>query len=164
MLPILLSIGSFKIYSFGLFLSFALLWGLFVLWKQSRLTSYREEDIFDAVFWAIFGGAIVSRIIYVAFHFNTFGWNILKFILVNGYPGGSLHGFLIGFYGVFIIASLRRNISPKKILDYTVASMLVTISLAKIGSFLGGVFFFFLGIYSINCITAHTKRNITSIG
>ena len=139
MIPILLDLHFFKIYTFGVFAAAALLCAFFVLWKHLKLTSYSEETIFDSIFVSLAGGLIISRLIFVAFHFNLFGLNILKIILVNGYPGASLVGFIIGFYCVLILSLTRRGFERGRGLDYTVSPMLVALSLGKIGSFLSGV-------------------------
>ncbi len=139
MIPILIDLHFIKIYTFGVFAAAALLWGFFVLWKHIKLTSYKEESIFDCVFVSLFGALIISRLMYVAFHFKTFGFNLLKIILVNGYPGMSLIGFIIGFFAVFALFLLKVGIDVKRGIDYTATPMLVALSLSKIGSFLSGV-------------------------
>ncbi len=103
-----------------------------------RLTSYREEDIFDGLFWSIGGGLFVSRLIYVALNFSKFGLNILKFILINGFPGLSLYGFLLGFCLSLLLFCISRKIVVREIIDYFVAPASVALGLGKIGSFFAG--------------------------
>ena len=83
MLPVLLDLGFIKIYTFGVFLVLAFFWGCFLLWKNFLLTSQREEDIFDGLFFSIAGGLFVSRLVHVALNFKSFGFDALKFILLN---------------------------------------------------------------------------------
>jgi prolipoprotein diacylglyceryltransferase len=65
MLPILLDLKIFKIYTFGVFLVLAFFWGSFLIWKLIRLTSMKEEEVFDGLFWGLFGGLFLSRLFYV---------------------------------------------------------------------------------------------------
>ena len=101
MLPVLLDLKFIKIYTFGVFLVLGFFWSAFLLWRNIRLTSYKEEDVFDGLFFSLFGGLFIGRLIYVVLNFNDFGFDILKFILVNGYPGISLIGAILG--GVFAL-------------------------------------------------------------
>src|SRR3990172_4726798 len=98
MLPVLLDLKYIKIYTFGVFLVLAFFWGSFVLWKNVRLTSQKEDGIFDALFLSVAGGLLFSRVVYVALNFEKFGFDILKFILINGYPGLSIYGALAGAF------------------------------------------------------------------
>jgi phosphatidylglycerol---prolipoprotein diacylglyceryl transferase len=139
MLPVLLDLKFIKIYTFGIFLVLAFFWGSFSLWKNIRLTSHKEEEIFDGVFTSLLGGLFFSRFIYVLFNFKDFGFNFLKFILINGYPGLSLYGFIIG--GIF---SLYLYLSGKKIkfdsiIDYFISSFFLALAFGKLGSFFSGV-------------------------
>ena len=90
MLPVLLDLKFIKIYVFGVFLVLAFFWGSFILWKNIRLTSQKEDEIFDALFFSLSGGLFFSRLFYVILNFDKFGFDFLKFILINGYPGLSL--------------------------------------------------------------------------
>jgi len=139
MLPILFSIGPIKIYTFGVFLVLGFFWSLFILWKNIRLTSYKEEEIFDGLFISLAVGLFFSRLFYVVLNFSDFGFDILKFILINGYPGLSLYG---GLFGLFL--SLWLFLNGKKIkfieaIDYFITPVFIALFFGKIGGFLSGV-------------------------
>ena len=68
MLPVILDLGFFKIYTQGIFLVLAFFWSTFMLWKHIALTSFKEEEVFDGIFTALFGGLLVGRIVYVLFN------------------------------------------------------------------------------------------------
>src|SRR3989338_2744259 len=99
MLPVLFSFGPVKIYTFGIFLVLAFFWAAFILWKNIRLSSYKEDDIFDGMFISLIGGLVIGRLVYVILNFSSFGIDLLKFILINGYPGISLAGVIVGGFG-----------------------------------------------------------------
>lgn len=139
MLPVLLHFGILKIYTFGVFLLLAFFWSSFVLWKLIRLTSFKEEQVFDTVFSSLFAGMIVGRLFHVFFHSADFGLNILKIILVNGYPGISLYGFLIGFIGTIYLVTLIKKISFSEMIDYIVPPLLIALAIEKVGAFFSGV-------------------------
>ncbi|QQS43362.1 prolipoprotein diacylglyceryl transferase [Candidatus Roizmanbacteria bacterium] len=138
MLPVLLDLGFFKLYTFGIFLVLAFFWGTFFLWKNITLTSYKEDEIFDGVFFALLGGIFVGRIQFVALHFSEFGYDILKFLLLNGYPGIGLLGFLAGFFLFFLIFASWRKINFMRAIDYFIAPFFLAMAIAKLGAFFSG--------------------------
>ncbi len=139
MIPVLLNLPFLKLYTFGVFLVLAFFWGSFLLWKNIRLTSYKEDDIFDGVFVSLAGGLFVGRLVYVALNFNDFGFNFLKFVLINGYPGLSLYGALLGGL-LFLLLFLRaRKIDFLSVIDSWVSPILIAIGVGKLGSFFSGV-------------------------
>ncbi len=138
MLPILLDLWLIKIYTQGVFLVLAFLWSTFLVWKNVTLTSYKEEDVFDGIFLSLFGGLFVGRIFYVALHFEDFGFDILKFLLINGYPGIYPIGAILGFILSLYLFTLSRKISFFQLIDYIVAPLFLAIAIAKLGAFFSG--------------------------
>ncbi len=139
MLPVLLNLAPLKIYTFGAFLVLAFFWGTFFIWKLVRLTSYKEEDIFDGFFLSLLGAIVGGRLIYVLLNFADFGFDILKIILINGYPGLSLYGsFMGGFLGLYFYLALKK-ISFRDAIDYFCPSLFLSLALGKLGAFFSGV-------------------------
>lgn len=135
MLPVLLSFGPLKIYTFGVFLTLAFFWGSFLLWKNIRLSSFKEETVFNGLFLSLAGGLFVSRLLYVILHFNKFGFDLLKFILINGYPGLSLYGFLAGGLGSYYLFCLSKKMKFEEFSTYFTSSIFLALGFGKLGSF-----------------------------
>lgn len=140
MLPVLFNSNIFRIYTFGAFLVLAFFWGSFLLWKNIRLSSYKEEDIFDGVFWALFGALFVSRVAYVALHFDKFGVDIWKFILINGYPGLSLYGFIIGGVGTLSLYLRSKKMKFRDSTNYFVSPALLALCIGSLGNFFSRIY------------------------
>lgn len=138
MVPILLDLKFIKIYTFGVFLTLAFLWGIFVLWKVVRLTSYKEEDIFDGLFLSLGGALFFGRLVFVLLNFEAFGFNFLKFILINGYPGMSVYGALFGGLLIGSLYLLRKKMVVMDVLDYVASPLFLVMAIGKIGSFFSG--------------------------
>lgn len=139
MLPVLLNLAALKIYTFGAFLVLAFFWGTFFIWKLVRLTSYKEEEIFDGLFLSLMSTIIGGRFIYVLLNFGDFGFDILKIILINGYPGLSLYGsFVGGFLGLYLYLTLKK-IPFRHAIDYFCPSLFLSLALGKLGAFFSGV-------------------------
>lgn len=139
MLPVLFSFAGITIYTFGIFLVLAFFWSTYLLWKLVQLTPYREEDVFDTMFMSLFVGLVVSRIVYVVGHFGDFGLQPLRILLVNGYPGMSLHGLLVGFLGMFAFVARRKKMKAREMLDYLSPALLTGLAVGSLGSFFGGI-------------------------
>lgn len=138
MLPILVDLKFLKVYTFGVFLVLAFFWSAFMLWRNIRLTSYKEEDVFDSLFLSILSGLFIGRLLYVVFNFKDFGFDILKFILINGYPGMSLYGTVLGgFIGLYLY-SLAKKVRFLDLVDYFVSPLLIALGIGKLGSFFSG--------------------------
>ncbi len=138
MLPVLLDLKFVKIYTFGIFLVLAFFWSSFLLWKNIRLTSYKEEDVFDGMFLSLLGALFVGRLIYVLQHFDKFGLNIGKFILINGYPGLVLYGCLAGALLSYAIYTATHKMNFFDIMDYIASPALLAIAIGKLGAFFAG--------------------------
>ncbi len=139
MLPILLQVGFIKIYTFGIFLVLAFFWSTYYLWKNIQLTSFKEDEVFDGLFISMFGAALVGRIVYVMLHFSEFGLSILKFILVNGYPGFSMWGALLGFFVFLYFFCTSRKLKFEEMIDYVVPPLFLAMAIGKVGGFFAGL-------------------------
>lgn len=138
MLPVLLDLKFIKIYTFGVFLVLAFFWGAFLLWNNIRLSSYKEEEIFDGLFLSLIGGLFLGRLVYVILHFADFGLNMAKFILINGYPGLSMVGCITGALITLYLFAASRKLSFMEIFDYASSPLMLAIGIAKMGSFFSG--------------------------
>lgn len=138
MLPILLDLKFIKIYTFGVFLMLAFFWSSFMLWRNIRLTSYKEEEIFDGLFFSLFGALFLSRLVYVLTNFEKFGLDIFKFILINGYPGLSLYGALAGGSLALYLFFLAKKIPFIEAIDYFISPIFLALIFGKLGSFFSG--------------------------
>src|SRR3989344_2493323 len=139
MVPILFTFGFLKIYTFGIFLVLALFWALFILWRIIKLTSYKEEDVFDIFFVSLTFALFFGRLLFFIANAETLKFDLLKFILINGYPGMSLIGCLLGGFLAFYVACRRKKIAPLDLVDYFTPSLFIALAIGKIGSFLSGV-------------------------
>ena len=138
MLPVLLDLKFVKIYTFGVFLVLAFFWASFVLWRNIRLTSQKEEEIFDGLFLALAAGLFFSRLVYVLLNFSKFGFSFLKVILINGFPGLSLYGALFGCFLMLYLYFLLKKIKLNDLIDYFIPSAFIALAFGKLGSFFSG--------------------------
>lgn len=138
MLPILIDLKVFHVYTMGVFLVLSFFWSSFMLWRLVRLSSFKEDDMFDALFNSLMVGLIFGRLVYVILHFSEFGFDVLKFILVNGYPGFSLYGMLLGVFLMFYLWASSHKAKFNEMVDYFIPSLFLAIAIGKLGGFFSG--------------------------
>lgn len=139
MAPLFAQLGSLSIYTYGVFLVLGFFWACFFIWKHIRISKFPEEQSFDIVFISFAISLLVGRIVYGALHFDEFGFNILKYLLVNGYPGMSPFGMVIGAIGALYVLCQRNKIRFEEFTDYIVPSMFIFVSIAELGAFIAGI-------------------------
>jgi prolipoprotein diacylglyceryltransferase len=137
MLPVIFSIGSFKLYSFGVFLFASLFMGLFWWWKLGRDEHIEEVSLFDSFFLMLGGFFVVGRGVYVALHWEDFG-NIYRILGLLSFPGLSFLGGVVGSVLVLIGLAHYYGWGTWKILDNFAASMGVVLVIASFGAILNG--------------------------
>lgn len=138
MLPVFLDLKYLKLYTMGIFLVLGFFWAIYILWRNTRLTSHKEDDIFDSLFFSLAVGLFFGRLVFVLLNFEKFGFSIFKFILINGYPGFSIWGGLIS-----TLISLYFYFSIKKInffetIDYFMTPLFTALAFGKLGGFFSG--------------------------
>ncbi|MCL5970132.1 MAG: prolipoprotein diacylglyceryl transferase [Patescibacteria group bacterium] len=138
MLPVLFKSGSIAVYSFGLLLGLGFLVSSFLIFRFTKKEYLDENIVFDVIFMSVISGILGARAFYIIEHFDTFGFNLLYWILINARPGFSLWGGLgIGF-SVFLILVKKNKLPVFKLLDTSVFAFTVTFIFGKIGAFLAG--------------------------
>lgn len=137
MLPVLATIGSVKIYSFGMFLFLALFFGLFWWWKLGRDENLDEKHLFDVGIGSMFLYFLFARLGYVVLNWSDFG-KLSRIMAVLAYPG-LVHW--IGVVGVtisIVIMSRARGWKPWKVLDIFAVSLSFVLFFGMIGALLNG--------------------------
>lgn len=137
MLPVLFSIGSLSVSSFGFFLSLGFIYGTFLVWRLSRAWDLDEEKILDLTLLTFFGGLIGSRIYFIAEHFEVFG-NILKMVLITKYPGFSFWGAFLGGWLMLYFFIKKFKMDFLSVLDIAAVGFFGGLIFGSIGCFLGG--------------------------
>lgn len=131
MYPILLSIGKFKLYSFGSFIALgAIAAGLF-LYRNARIRRLPTAPLFDLVLYTLLAGLVGARIGYYFLYqeqFQSF-WQIFYF-----WQGGliALTGLLAG-YCVYVFTIKKEQLPTWPMLDIGLLALLVGWGIGKIG-------------------------------
>lgn len=144
MKPILFTIGPITIGSFGVVHVVALLLSLFVMWRlyKRNLAFLRFrvtlDDFFDSVIIVLVSFGIGARLLHIAEHFPSFGFDIFRWLLFLHFPGFSFLGGVLGAaFGLWLFCRSQKK--PFLLLaDLMCIGFSLTLSLSRIGSLLNG--------------------------
>lgn len=141
MLPIVFRYGNFTLYTYGIFVALAFFWFLYISWKLLRITSHKEDELFDKIFLAMGIGLIAGRVAYMAFHFDIImKKGFLAALAVHLYPG--FHGFTVIFVAILALIAIIRNkkFSGSELVIYILPAICVAMAIINIGTiFSGGI-------------------------
>lgn len=135
--PVILTLGSISISSFGLFLALAFLLATFVGWRLAKIYDLNEEKLLDLAIITFLGGILGARIYFVALNWALFQ-DLNKVLLINRYPGLSFWGGLLG--GMIALSFFARRVKMNfwQIMDFAAVGFMLGLSVGNIGCFLGG--------------------------
>ncbi len=139
MLPILISIGPFKLYTLGLVVPLALFFGFFAIWKRGKELHFEEKDLFDALFAVVLWMFVGARIGYVLMHINDFGLHIGHWLNVFSKPGWYFPGGLVAAGLAFIGETGKRKWDLFQLLDVAVVGLVLIQAIVAVGMFLSGL-------------------------
>lgn len=137
MLPILLSLGPLKIYSYGLMLAGGLFLGLYFWWKMGRDEHFEEIELFDSFFISLIIFGIVGRIGYVLLHFDQVG-TLYRALAFLTFPGINVLSGLIGATIFVVMFARSQNWHEWKVLDSFAVVLSAVIAFSGIGGLLNG--------------------------
>lgn len=137
MLPVLITVGPFTIYSFGLLLGIGLISGTYYVWKHGRAASLPEERLLDAVLLCLLGGLIGARTLYVLSNFSLYAEDLLGTILF--WKGGlSWWGAILGGGVTIFFLSRRFRWPAGQMFDLAAPAVAVGAFFGYIGALLQG--------------------------
>ncbi len=137
MYPVLFSIGSFQIYSYGAMLALGLLLGTLLNSWLAPSNSLSKERIQSATLWIMAAALVGTRVFYVLIEPQEFvnqPWRVF-FIWEGGmvFYGGFIGGLLTSFW-----LAWRWKISLLRLYDGLVPGLALGQALGRVGCFLAG--------------------------
>lgn len=138
MLPVLASLGSITLYTFGAFISASLFFASFIVWKRGREANLSDEEIFDGVIAVALTGLVGARLAYILLHFDRFGLAPLAWASFLRIPGMFLIGGLLGGGFTLYLISRRKRWPFYTMSDIAVTGLSLGQSIGWLGAFGSG--------------------------
>jgi len=141
MYPIIAKIGPFTIYSYGMMVAIAFLFGVFIAKREAARKKINPDLIYDFSFYLLIGSIIGARVYYILFfELKSFLGDPLSIFKV--WQGGlSIHGGIFGGIITGLIFSKIRKISFWVLADLIAPSIILGQAIGRIGCFLNGCCF-----------------------
>lgn len=109
----------------------------FVLWRKLKRERIDFEDkIIDRALLSVFLGLLAGRIIYIVFHFSTFGFSLVKWLSVGALPGIiDVAAISVGLL-IFWLSLGKEWKDPMEVLDYTSIGLAFLLFFTSLGNIL----------------------------
>jgi phosphatidylglycerol:prolipoprotein diacylglycerol transferase len=143
MAPILLKIGNFTLYSYGLMLFISFILGIKITQKRAKKFGVKEDEVVNLAVTILIGVIIGARLLYVFNHWDEFKNDLIGIIAFwRGGLGGLMFfgGFIGGFLAGFFYAK-KKKMPILKMLDAISPALALGEGLTRIGCFLNGCCF-----------------------
>ena len=139
--PIIAKIGPFIIYSYGMMVAIAFLFGIFIAKREAVRKNIKPDLVYDLGFYLLIGSIIGARIYYILF-FGLKDFSEDPMSIFKVWQGGlAIHGGILGGVIAGIIFSKVRKVSFWALADLIAPSIILGQAIGRIGCFLNGCCF-----------------------
>ena len=136
--PIIAKIGPFTIYSYGMMVAIAFLFGIFIAKLEAVRKNIKPDLVYDFSFYLIIGSIIGARAYYILF-FDVSGLLKNPITIFKIWQGGlSIHGGILAGVVTGLIFSRLKKISFWALADLVSPSIILGQAIGRIGCYLNG--------------------------
>jgi phosphatidylglycerol:prolipoprotein diacylglycerol transferase len=138
--PILVKIGPFSIYSYGMMIALGFSLAAYLMYTRAREFGLTGDNVVDMLVLVLIGGLIGARLLYVALHPAYYAARPIE--ILDFSKGGLVWygGFLSGLLAFFLYAHFKK-LRFWDVGDFIVPYVALAQSLGRIGCFLNGCCF-----------------------
>lgn len=136
--PVLLELGNFKIYSWGLMLAVAVIIAIIGISRSFDREGYNRDMVLDMVIIMVVFGILGGRIAYILFYEWTAFLSNPGLFFSPGFSGLIWYGAFVGGFIPFLIYIRKKNLDFWVIADMFVPYLALSYALVRIGCFLNG--------------------------
>lgn len=136
--PIIVKIGPLTIYSYGMMVAIAFLFGIYLARLDAIRKNIKPDLVYDLCFYLIIGSLIGARLFYTLF-FNLQDFLEDPVSIFKIWQGGlSIHGAILGGIITGLVFSKIRKVSFWKLADLISPPLILGQAIGRIGCFLNG--------------------------
>ncbi len=141
MYPIIAKFGPVTIYSYGLLVAIAFLFGIFIARLEAHRKNIKPDLLYDLSFYLIIGSLLGGRLYYLIF-FNPQVFIKEPFSILKVWEGGlAIHGAVFGGILAGLLFSKIHKASFWKLADIVAPSIILGQAIGRIGCFFNGCCF-----------------------
>jgi len=135
--PNIIQVGRFLLTWHGFFTAVGIATAVFVVAMFAKRRGIVEDEVYNVALWAIPGGIVGARLLFVIENWRLFRHNLLDVFAVN--EGGiSIYGALIGGAVAAWIYAWRRKLQMRALSDAAAFGLIVGQSIGRMGDFING--------------------------
>jgi prolipoprotein diacylglyceryltransferase len=138
MLPIFFELPFFKVKSLTVLVVLAIFFSSFVFWRKGKEEHYDTFEVCDAFLLSGVFGLLIGRLAFVAFHWASFGQNLLYIFNITGKPGNEPLIALSAAIWFMYSHAIKNKWDAFEILDFYVTAISFGMILVYAGFFLDG--------------------------
>ncbi len=133
--PIAFTLFGINVRWYGIIISTAIIIGAILAFKEARRIGFDEEDLIDALLFAIPLSVLGARLYYVAFSWDYYGKNPKEILHFRG-GGMAIHGAIIAAVITAIVFSKKRKLDFWKIADICAPSIILGQAIGRWGNYI----------------------------
>ncbi len=135
MVPVIFSLGPITISPLTILIPVAFLFASFFLW-QSLKEDYPGEEVISLTIYLTLVFLIGARIIHILLFFQEFRFSLIKWLLINHYPGFSFLGGFLASSAFLIFWAKKKNWDFWELAEVIVPAWFLVAFLVGIGLYL----------------------------
>jgi hypothetical protein len=144
MFSTLFSLGPLTISPLTLLVPLAFILASYTLWRYLK-EDYPEEEIISLTIYLTLVFLVGARLIQILFHFEEFKFSLLRWLLINHYPGFSFIGGFLACIVLLIVWSKKKNWDFWQLVEIIIPAWFLVAGLVGMGLFLTSGEIIFLG-------------------
>lgn len=135
----LFSIGHFSIYLFGVTIAIGILAGILLAGREAKRLCLSEDAVFDVVLYALLGGIVGARLVYILVYDPSYYFdNPFEILRINA-GGLSIHGGIFGGVLIGIWRIKRQDLDLWQIADLLAPALILAQAIGRIGCDVFGI-------------------------
>ena len=132
--PAYISIGSFKIYMYGIVIAIGFLLAVLYTAKYCRRLDITMDEVYDLVIFAVPAAIIGARLYYVIFNFSLYENDLVGIFRIRD-GGLAIYGGVIGAVIALFFRSRHKKVGFGKALDVAAFGLLIGQLIGRWGNF-----------------------------
>lgn len=132
MLPVLFSVGSFRLYSFGILVALGFIVAMAYCRREAIRQGYDPQKIVDLTFWLAISGILGSRLMFVVVNWDHFSGNLVDVLRI--WQGGLVwYGGLLLAFATGVLIMRRWNLPVRATSDLIAPAVMLGLAVGRIG-------------------------------